>query len=69
MNRKVIAISVLVGIVGIGLGVVIGYFSHPTNTSPGWVDGVQPFFEDVDDNDVYDFIDGVDGNNIKSNLQ
>jgi len=64
--------GVAVAAVGIGIGVIIGYFSHPgneTSSSPEWVSKVESFFRDVSDTDVMNFIDGVEASNIRDNLK
>nr|XP_018669452.1 N-acetylated-alpha-linked acidic dipeptidase-like protein [Ciona intestinalis] len=71
MSRKVVALTIGVACVGIGLGVIIGYFSHTQNspTNPEWVSKVETFFRDVDDDVIGEFLEGIKGNNIRSNLQ
>lgn len=67
-SRYFILINIAVGAIGIGIGVLIGYFSNTTDEKP-WVATVEKQLEDIDETTIPTFISKISSDNIRSNLQ
>ena len=71
MSRKVIAITIGVAALGIGIGVIIGYFSHPGNFESNQESASSTsdsYFRDLDPAKVNTFVENVNANKIRNNL-
>ena len=68
MSKKVIALTIGVAVVGIGIGVIIGYFSHPGNRSTNDESSTNSYFRDLDPEVLTKFVNDVQPENIRSNL-
>ncbi|XP_077975330.1 aminopeptidase NAALADL1-like [Styela clava] len=68
-TRNLIVLSACVGAVCIGLGVIIGWFSHTSDPIPKWVPNVEKQLQDLDESTILKYLEEVTRENIRSNLQ
>lgn len=63
-----IAIGTVAAILGIGIGVLIGWFSNEAPASAPWISTVERQLNDLDESVITRYVDLVDANKIRENL-
>lgn len=67
-TRNGIAIGIVAAVLGIGIGVLIGWFSHDTPL-PSWTSTVEKQLKDLDKSVITKYVDKVKSDNIREHLK